>query len=140
MLDQFEIQTLLIVCACVFGYYLFYYKRKKYPPGPLCLPLIGSLVWYLRQMSAKIRLAEALCAAARTYGNVQYVPMGPVKLVFIQGYKNVKEAFVKRADVLNNRPSPHRMQGRYEPKQGCKGIRLVIFSHLKPLFVSWQLF
>lgn len=123
MLDPYAIQTILISCACVFGFYLFYYKRNKYPPGPLCLPLIGCLPWYLRQRSSKIRLEKACCAAIRTYGNVLYVPIGPIKLVSIQGYKAVHEAFVKQADAFSNRPSPHRMQGQYEPKQGCQGNR-----------------
>ncbi|NXX42527.1 CP2K6 protein, partial [Tricholaema leucomelas] len=75
------------------------HRRKKLPPGPRALPIIGHLHLFdlKRPYRTYIQLAEV-------YGPVFSVQMGQRTVVVISGYETVKEALVNQADAFSERP------------------------------------
>ncbi|NXG44851.1 CP2K6 protein, partial [Psilopogon haemacephalus] len=77
----------------------FCHQRKKLPPGPKALPIIGNLHLFdlKRPYRTYIQLAEV-------YGPVFSIQMGQRTVVVISGYETVKEALVNQADAFAERP------------------------------------
>ncbi|XP_078517167.1 cytochrome P450 2G1-like [Lissotriton helveticus] len=68
-------------------------QRANLPPGPTPLPLVGNLF----QVDSK-GLVKYLQSVQDTYGPVFTFYMGPHPVVFICGYKALKEAFIDQGD------------------------------------------
>ncbi|XP_033837852.1 cytochrome P450 2K1-like [Periophthalmus magnuspinnatus] len=68
------------------------------PPGPKPVPILGNLL----QIDLK-KPYETLTQLSKQYGPVFTVWMGPQKVVVLAGYKTIKEALVKHAEVFGNR-------------------------------------
>ncbi|XP_069602795.1 cytochrome P450 2A13-like isoform X2 [Ranitomeya imitator] len=73
-------------------------KRKKMPPGPTPLPLLGNIL----QLNMK-ELHMSLKKLGKVYGDIFTVHLGPKPVVVLHGYDVMKEALVDRADVFTNR-------------------------------------
>ncbi|XP_073497652.1 cytochrome P450 2C8-like isoform X2 [Phyllobates terribilis] len=73
-------------------------KRKKMPPGPTPLPLLGNIL----QLNMK-ELPKSFKKLGKVYGDIFTVHLGPKTVVVLHGYDAVKEALVDRADVFSNR-------------------------------------
>ncbi|XP_030592158.1 cytochrome P450 2K1-like [Archocentrus centrarchus] len=73
-------------------------ERRKEPPGPRPLPLLGNLL----QIDLK-RPYKTLCELSRKYGSVFTVHFGTNKVVVLAGYEAVKEALVNYADEFGER-------------------------------------
>ncbi|XP_073405310.1 cytochrome P450 2C18-like isoform X1 [Dendrobates tinctorius] len=73
-------------------------KRKKMPPGPTPLPLLGNIL----QLNMK-ELHMSFKKLGKVYGDIFTVHLGSKTVVVLHGYDAVKEALVDRADVFSNR-------------------------------------
>ncbi|XP_056271588.1 cytochrome P450 2J6-like [Pseudoliparis swirei] len=71
----------------------------NFPPGPMSLPLVGNV----SGMDMK-RPYVYFTKLADVYGNVCSFRLGGFKMVFVSGYKTVKEALVTQADNFVDRP------------------------------------
>ncbi|XP_070836475.1 cytochrome P450 2K1-like isoform X1 [Chaetodon trifascialis] len=89
--------ALLLVLYIVSSSFTSQEKRKE-PPGPRPLPLLGNLL----QLDLK-RPHKTLCELSKKYGSVFTVYLGTNKVVVLAGYKTVKEALVSNAEAFGDR-------------------------------------
>ncbi|XP_025906128.1 cytochrome P450 2H1-like [Nothoprocta perdicaria] len=73
-------------------------KSEKQPPGPLALPLIGSVL-HLNPRN----LPQSLEKLSQKYGPVFKIRLGPREIVVLYGYDVVKEALIDQADDFSGR-------------------------------------
>ncbi|XP_060087047.1 cytochrome P450 2K6-like [Heteronotia binoei] len=74
-------------------------SKRKRPPGPRQLPLIGNL--HLLDLK---RPHTTMLKLSKEYGPVFSIQLGFQKMVVLAGYKTVKEALVNQADAFADRP------------------------------------
>ncbi|XP_054839553.1 cytochrome P450 2J4-like [Eublepharis macularius] len=93
--------TLISVLACLLIVHFLkqLWSHKNYPPGPLRLPLIGSIWRIIPNFSQDtfIKLAEA-------YGNIYTIWAGPLSVVVFSGFEALKESMVKHSEYFVDRP------------------------------------
>ena len=74
-------------------------RSNGLPPGPrFRLPLVGNLYAVDQDMRKFLRIYR------KRYGDIYSLYLGNKLVIIIAGYKNLKEAFVKNADVFSDRP------------------------------------
>lgn len=74
-------------------------RSNGLPPGPrFRLPLVGNLYVLEPDMRKFLRRYR------KKYGDIYSLYLGNKLVIIIAGYKNLKEAFVKNADVFSDRP------------------------------------
>uniref|UniRef100_T1DCG2 Cytochrome P450 2J5-like protein n=1 Tax=Crotalus horridus TaxID=35024 RepID=T1DCG2_CROHD len=76
------------------------WSRKRYPPGPFPLPVVGSL-WRLLGTGYSERTFRKL---AKHYGNVYSMWAGNFHLIIFSGYQAVKEALIETSEFFVDRP------------------------------------
>uniref|UniRef100_A0A667WLN9 Cytochrome P450, family 2, subfamily N, polypeptide 13 n=1 Tax=Myripristis murdjan TaxID=586833 RepID=A0A667WLN9_9TELE len=87
---------LFIVFFLLVANFLKNRNAENYPPGPLALPLVGHLF--------SVDLGRPHFTFTKAYGNVFSIRFGRDKMVFVCGYKMVKEAIVTQAENFVDRP------------------------------------
>ncbi|XP_060063661.1 cytochrome P450 2J6-like [Ylistrum balloti] len=117
MLDalfNFDLFTLAFVILGLLFLLKLVYVPNNGPPGPRGYPLVGNFPLFLS--GSKTKLFEQL---RQCYGDVFSLQLGSKRMVVINGYETLKEAFVKRADVFSDRPVDDLISKR---SHNCKGI------------------
>ncbi|XP_054838692.1 cytochrome P450 2J2-like [Eublepharis macularius] len=109
--------TLVSVLACLLIVHFLkqLWSHKNYPPGPLRLPLIGSIWRIIPNFSEDI-----LIKLAKEYGNMYTIWAGPLSVVVFSGFEAVKESMVKHSEYFDERP----MTPFYEDLGEKRGIGL----------------
>lgn len=98
-----DVFFVLVILFLFFASLRFIFTSGRLPPGPLCFPFVGSVL-FLRRLRRK-RTHIALLEAAKKYGNVFSFKMGSQLIVALNGYDAINEALVKNADVFSDRPN-----------------------------------
>uniref|UniRef100_A0A667Y0I8 Cytochrome P450, family 2, subfamily N, polypeptide 13 n=1 Tax=Myripristis murdjan TaxID=586833 RepID=A0A667Y0I8_9TELE len=95
------LEMILLVSLFFFLIAIFLRRRNppNYPPGPPGLPFVGNF-FNLDHKHPHISFTKL----AEVYGNVFSIRFGRDKMVFVCGYKMVKEAIVTQAENFVDRP------------------------------------
>ncbi|XP_048361668.1 cytochrome P450 2J5-like [Sphaerodactylus townsendi] len=94
-----EVLVAFLVCLLILRFLKQPGSNRSYPPGPLRLPIIGSL-W---RLGIKLRKDTSI-KLAKQYGNVYMLWLGPIPVVVLSGYEAVKEALINRSEDFADRP------------------------------------
>ncbi|XP_060622746.2 cytochrome P450 2J5-like [Anolis sagrei] len=79
-----------------------WWSHQHYPPGPLSLPIIGS-IWRIR---FGIGLNErTMIKMSKQYGNVFTLWLGDMPIVLLSGFETVKEGLIDHSEELSGRAS-----------------------------------
>uniref|UniRef100_A0A8C4QYI1 Cytochrome P450 n=1 Tax=Eptatretus burgeri TaxID=7764 RepID=A0A8C4QYI1_EPTBU len=98
--------VVLLILAPVAWWYRKVYGAssvRSLPPGPVCLPLLGSAPWLLlggRGFAPHLRLAQL----ADRYGDVMTLVVGSKLVVVVSGAAAIREALGIGGDALAGRP------------------------------------
>ena len=90
----------LCLATAILVIYLHFYRKPppNLPPGPFSLPIIGTLPF----LGVDIR--EPLRRLSEKYGDVYTVYFGPRRVIILNSYDAIKEAFVKLSQGMSGRP------------------------------------
>ncbi|XP_077203930.1 cytochrome P450 2J2-like [Paroedura picta] len=89
----------LLTCLLMFRFLRQRWSHKSYPPGPLRLPIIGSL-WRVGVRIYK----DTIIKLAKQYGNIYMAWLGPIPVVVLSGYEAVKEGMINHSEDFDERP------------------------------------
>ncbi|KAK9401446.1 Cytochrome P450 2J5-like, partial [Crotalus adamanteus] len=76
------------------------WSRKRYPPGPFPLPVVGSM-WRLLGTGISETTFTKL---AKQYGNIYSLWGGPYHITILSGYQAVKEGLIDHSEAFADRP------------------------------------
>ncbi|XP_072315673.1 cytochrome P450 2J6-like [Eucyclogobius newberryi] len=96
---DFKSITLFLVLFILIADYVKNRSPPNYPPGPRAWPVLGNFL-DIDNTFPHLSFSKL----AEIYGNVFSFRFGSDKLVFVCGYKMVKEALVNQADIFVDRP------------------------------------
>ncbi|XP_077204310.1 cytochrome P450 2J2-like [Paroedura picta] len=88
----------LLVCLLSLHFLGQLRSQKSYPPGPLRLPIIGS-IW---RVGVKVYKDSGI-KLAKQYGNIFMVWLGSRPVVVLSGYEAVKEGLINHSDAFAER-------------------------------------
>ncbi|XP_065494499.1 cytochrome P450 2H1-like isoform X1 [Caloenas nicobarica] len=87
-----------ISCLLLFTTWRSTSQKRKQPPGPPALPIVGNIL----QLNLW-NLPESLKKLSKKYGSVFTICLGPQKVVVLYGYDVVKEALIDQGDDFSGR-------------------------------------
>ncbi|KAF1754970.1 hypothetical protein GCK72_021536 [Caenorhabditis remanei] len=103
------ILILLLTFLTLFLIHQFYWRRRKLPPGPTPLPILGNL-----QSLAKPRPGyEAFQKWTEEYGPVFTFWLGTTPFIVITSYEIMKETFIKDGDSYSDKLLHGKGNGKY---------------------------
>ncbi|KAJ1347209.1 hypothetical protein KIN20_002217 [Parelaphostrongylus tenuis] len=100
----------IAVLLGIIGFFLLkiFLQRRKLPPGPFPLPIIGNLHQLAYKLYVKNKtFVEAIREWIEEYGSVHTFWVGPIALVNICDYATAKDAMVKKGNTFTDRVSPY---------------------------------
>ncbi|KAG8136262.1 putative Cytochrome P450 2J5-like protein, partial [Naja naja] len=90
---------ILLLALLIIFYLRQLWTRRHLPPGPLALPLIGTL------LANGIGLqGDVLLRHVKQYGNIYSMWIGPYLVVVLSGFKAVKEEMTRFSEEFSDRP------------------------------------
>ncbi|XP_069602807.1 cytochrome P450 2G1-like [Ranitomeya imitator] len=92
------ILVLLVSCMFIYSTWDKMYRHRNLPPGPMPLPIIGSIL-HIRHGE----LVKSLNQLREKYGSVYTLYFGSRPVVILTGYQMVKDALIDQADEFSNR-------------------------------------
>ncbi|XP_054838792.1 cytochrome P450 2J2-like [Eublepharis macularius] len=99
MLGLQGILIALLACLLILHFLKQLSSRRNYPPGPLRLPIIGS-VWRLGFRLSK----DLLIQMAKQYGNIYIIWLGSKPVIVLSGFEAVKEGLINHSKDFADRP------------------------------------
>ena len=93
------VKSILVTVLCVLAWIKLRARPKKrhnLPPGPLALPLIGTLL-------AHSTWPRSFTALRERYGDVVTVQLGPKRIIMVMSYDAIKEATITKAGLFSDR-------------------------------------
>ncbi|XP_078522260.1 cytochrome P450 2J2-like [Lissotriton helveticus] len=99
MLLLTQLLIALLFTLLIAHYFKLQWLRRRYPPGPTPLPIIGNL-WTLKFVLHR----ETLMQLAKTYGNIFTVWRGHQPIVVLNGSQTVREGLISHSEELVGRP------------------------------------
>ncbi|XP_069069012.1 cytochrome P450 2J4-like [Pleurodeles waltl] len=90
----------LLFALLVAHFFKLQWLRRRYPPGPTPLPIIGNL-WTLKFVLHH----EILMQLAKTYGNIFTVWLGHTPVVVLNGCQTIREGLIGHSAELSGRPT-----------------------------------
>ncbi|KAK3085480.1 hypothetical protein FSP39_004034 [Pinctada imbricata] len=97
------ITSALVLCVTVLCFKT-YRRRQGLPPGPLCLPFVGTL------LSAGLSQHPTDIAKLRKkYGDVYTLMFGSKVIIMVTGSEAMREIIIKHADSVTDRPPVSQM-------------------------------
>nr|XP_008115228.1 PREDICTED: cytochrome P450 2C18 isoform X1 [Anolis carolinensis] len=106
--------VLLVICiSCLLlsAFWKSQANKRKMPPGPTPLPIIGNAL----QLKTN-HLDLTLCKLSKSYGPIFTLYFGPRPVVVLHGYGAVKEALIERADEFAARGRMPSMEKYFQGK------------------------
>ncbi|XP_054840014.1 cytochrome P450 2J4-like [Eublepharis macularius] len=89
----------VLICLLIVHFLKQLWSHKNYPPGPLRVPLIGS-IWQIPPNFSQ----DIFIKLAKKYGNIYTIWVGPLLVVVFSGFEAVKEIMVKHSEYFDERP------------------------------------
>ncbi|XP_077204286.1 cytochrome P450 2J5-like isoform X1 [Paroedura picta] len=90
----------LLTCLLMFHFLRQRWSQRSYPPGPLRLPIIGS-IWRIGVRVHK----DTLIKLAKQYGSISMLWLGQMPIVVLAGYEAVKEGLINHSEDFAERLS-----------------------------------
>ncbi|KAJ0969082.1 hypothetical protein J5N97_021959 [Dioscorea zingiberensis] len=98
-----ELWLFILITISFFITFFFFKNKKKLPPGPLSVPIIGSLLW-LRRSPADIE--SVLRDLHSKYGPIFTVHVGSHPFIFILDRSLAHKVLIEHGAVFSDRPPP----------------------------------
>ncbi|KAJ1087368.1 hypothetical protein NDU88_000544 [Pleurodeles waltl] len=99
MLALGELFLAVLLTLLAAHYLSLQWSRRRYPPGPSPLPIIGNL-WTL---GFELRF-EPLMQLAKTHGNIFTVWLGHKPVVVLNGCQTIRDGLISHSEELSGRP------------------------------------
>jgi hypothetical protein len=94
-----------MLVALVLGFLLFSLiwnmsgRRKGLPPGPTCYPIIGNVA-----VIKSLETVQGHRRLKKTYGDIYSLMIFHKTIIYVHGYDNIRELFLKHGDMFSERP------------------------------------
>jgi hypothetical protein len=93
------LKVLLALALSAVGFYNFWWKRRKLPPGPMPWPIFGNLL----EMALEPPGTAALERWRKRYGPVFTYWLGEIPFVAFADYKTISETLIKDGENYTDR-------------------------------------
>eukprot|EP00112_Aurelia_sp_Birch-Aquarium-sp1_P000590 Seg1056.8 transcript_id=Seg1056.8/GoldUCD/mRNA.D3Y31 product="Steroid 17-alpha-hydroxylase/17 20 lyase" protein_id=Seg1056.8/GoldUCD/D3Y31 len=121
ILEAIVTLLLAIVVYIAVKYAIHLSQLKRYPPGPIPLPLIGNLHLLGRKSHLSLK------ALSKTYGDVMSVSFGTQRVVIINSTQAAREVLLTKGEDTAGRP-----QDAYPVSLLTNGYQDIVFSDYGP--------